>query len=158
MVGLAAVCLMILVSGVNGAINRSVASEADTCVVSAQEGLVLPDHFSRPADQPILRPNNCTIISYDPAFNTLVGNDAVLEQLGPDMAYNYAHEGAVYLRGRSPPPSTGLPGGRRASADCMIRFRVQRAVLRGATWQRQYYHCPSLETETGYRGAHRGPV
>ena len=85
------------------------------CSVKSQDVRVLPNTFTRSLVQnfdltsnaegqpvePARTAKECTVLSLDPAFDELLGDDWSLSQLGPTMSYNYAHEGPVYLPGMS---------------------------------------------------------
>ena len=83
------------------------------CRVSQADERALPGNFSRDIDEPFSdttdasgaeeraaeREANCTVLSYDSSFEELLGSSWQIRVIGPDKAYNYAHEGATFLSG-----------------------------------------------------------
>ena len=88
--------------------------EQEACPVSTEDLRVLPDDFNRAVLVPFtntslngsgliseaayLQP--CQFQSFDPSFDSLLGSNRTIYQLGPDRTYNWAHEGAAYLPGQ----------------------------------------------------------
>ena len=88
------------------------AAASSECAAPIDQLRVLPSGFNRSVLQPftttssanILVPvaaelSACQFISFDPAFDQIIGTDRTIFQVGPSKTYNWAHEGATYLPG-----------------------------------------------------------
>ena len=85
---------------------------AGECAAQVNQLRVLPSGFNRSVLQPFTTTSSanslvpvaaelaaCQFISFDPAFDQIIGTDRILFQVGPNRTYNWAHEGATYLPG-----------------------------------------------------------
>ncbi len=83
-----------------------------TCSISTEEIRVLPNDYQRSVLQPFVSTvagenfnesaadlAACRYLSFDPAFDLLIGSNRTLYQIGLDRPYNFAHEGGIYLPG-----------------------------------------------------------
>ena len=103
---------LICVRGSAGQITAvQLGSRKGLCAVPTQEIRVLPEEFNRNLTEPFTSTSGasqieqlagCQFLSFDPAFDALLGTNRTFYQLGLNSTFNYAFEGPVYLPGQSP--------------------------------------------------------